>query len=532
MADIIVRIYSKSGRSRITVPSNATLINLKELVIYNQISERLLVQLDQMVLTFESGKPVRASPGTKLKDLGINNGTILNLDNEANIPIIESGPPPGPMPLPDLVPQKSSEEQEKISNEKYIRKCNHDSRTRCINCFANEFHEEKKSEDNTWLCRHGPEGKCVNCVKDNFVSGIKHESFDHFMSSRMSKCQHASDARCANCLPPAALSHKVKQCNKHAPWPASICNSCMPDTAVVARQTYRHVDYVELMNVKEITDFVKFWQQTHSLEQRGGFLYGYYAQDPNYPDGIRAVVECIFEPPQQGDMNGFQFLDDISFVYADMIAAELSLEKIGWIFTSINHDTFLSSYEIRQAAKYQEEFFSVHPSGYKVSKFVTVILKPTEDGNSMPEAYMVSDQAQALERDGVFGDSENKKKLIKRKPTEKELLPTIMCENKPVNEFQPEWFIVSLGCGMPKKSMTLLEHSDFPVWNRNNTPGKNDIKQYLQKYRNEPSYKRFSNFHLLIAIAHIIDIDTACEIAGFVVNKGEVPKTIIDLITS
>jgi hypothetical protein len=32
---------------------------------------------------------------------------------------------------------------------------------------------------------------------------------------------------------------------------------------------------------------------------------------------------------------------------ADMIAEALSLEKIGWIFTSINHDTFLSSQEIR-----------------------------------------------------------------------------------------------------------------------------------------------------------------------------------------
>jgi len=28
-----------------------------------------------------------------------------------------------------------------------------------------------------------------------------------------------------------------------------------------------------------------------------GFLYGYYAADPNYKDGIRAVVEAIYEPP-------------------------------------------------------------------------------------------------------------------------------------------------------------------------------------------------------------------------------------------
>lgn len=28
-----------------------------------------------------------------------------------------------------------------------------------------------------------------------------------------------------------------------------------------------------------------------------GFLYGYYAADPNYQNGVRAIVEAIYEPP-------------------------------------------------------------------------------------------------------------------------------------------------------------------------------------------------------------------------------------------
>lgn len=483
-----------------------------------------------MILTYENGKPVKGPASSSLKALEIVNGTILHLENEASIPLIEPGPPVGPMPLPELVPQKSTEESETQNKVQYIRKCTHGSGTRCINCFASEKSEEKKAEDSTWLCRHGPEAKCVNCLKDNFVSGIKHESFDHFMAGKMAKCQHANDAKCPNCLPPAEMHYKVKDCNKHAPWPASICNSCMPTTAVLARQSYRHVDYVELMNVREITEFVKHWQQTHSLEQRGGFMYGYYAQDPNYPDGIRAVLECIYEPMQHGDMNGFQFLSDPFAINADIIAAELGLEKIGWIFTSISHDAFLSSHEIRTAASFQQEYFNMHPSGYRVSKFVTVVLKPTDDGNAMPEAYMVSDQAQALERDKVFGDSETRRRLVKRKPHDKELLPTIMCENRPAEEFQPEWFIVNVGCGMPKKALTILEHSDFPVWNRNQEPSRNDIKVYLTKYRSEPTFKKFSNFHLLVAIANIVDIDTAIAIAQCVANKVEIPRDIMDLI--
>lgn len=71
----------------------------------------------------------------------------------------------------------------------------------------------------------------------------------------------------------------------------------MPATAVLKRQPYRHVDYVEFMNKPEIEGFVAYWQSTHCMQQRAAFLYGYYAEDPNYEEGVRAVVEALYEPP-------------------------------------------------------------------------------------------------------------------------------------------------------------------------------------------------------------------------------------------
>lgn len=47
-----------------------------------------------------------------------------------------------------------------------------------------------------------------------------------------------------------------------------------------------------------------------------------------------------------------------------MIAEALTLEKVGWIFTSINHDTFLSAQEVRRIARYQEQYKVDHPEGY------------------------------------------------------------------------------------------------------------------------------------------------------------------------
>lgn len=127
----------------------------------------------------------------------------------------------------------------------------------------------------------------------------------------------------------------------------------MPDTAVLQRQPYRHIDYVELMNKPEIENFVAHWQSHHFMQQRAALLYGYYAEDPNYPDGVRAVVEALYEPTQIGDVNGFQIIEDPYMTIADMVAGALGFEKVGWLFTTINHDTYLSSHEIRTAAKYQ-----------------------------------------------------------------------------------------------------------------------------------------------------------------------------------
>lgn len=61
-------------------------------------------------------------------------------------------------------------------------------------------------------------------------------------------------------------------------------------------------------NFKEISGFVKYWMS--SFENRTGFLYGYYAEDPDYNMGVRAVVEAIYEPPQKGDYNDVILMKD------------------------------------------------------------------------------------------------------------------------------------------------------------------------------------------------------------------------------
>lgn len=53
------------------------------------------------------------------------------------------------------------------------------------------------------------------------------------------------------------------------------------------------------------------------------WLYGYYSEDPNYPNGVRVNVEALYEPPQIGEINGVEPLEDKQQSRVDMIAESL-----------------------------------------------------------------------------------------------------------------------------------------------------------------------------------------------------------------
>ena len=55
------------------------------------------------------------------------------------------------------------------------------------------------------------------------------------------------------------------------------------------------------------------------------YLYGYYSEDPNFPEGVRVNVEVLYEPPQIGEMGDVIPLEDKNQHLVDMMASALSL---------------------------------------------------------------------------------------------------------------------------------------------------------------------------------------------------------------
>lgn len=71
-------------------------------------------------------------------------------------------------------------------------------------------------------------------------------------------------------------------------------------------------------------------------------------KDVNYEEGTRAVLEGIYEPPQEMIGEIAQFKDDPNHVRVDKMAEAMGLERIGWVFTSwpLEDDQLLSPVEV------------------------------------------------------------------------------------------------------------------------------------------------------------------------------------------
>ena len=197
----------------------------------------------------------------------------------------------------------------------------------------------------------------------------------------------------------------------------------------------------------------------------------------------------------------------------------------------------MTSEQLRQMAKLQYEHIVEHPAGYKVSKFVTVRVEQKENEEIGVECWMASDIAQALERDNVFGSSEDPKKMVIREPNSDEAMPAILREGAGVKEFEPDFMLVSLAHGQPNANNTwcnVLRRYDYPMRNRFGKKATiGDFKQFIagsKGMKNKPD--RFACFQFLLHLAEVMDIGTALSIANAVAEEREIDATMVELFES
>nr|CAG8451578.1 5282_t:CDS:10 [Entrophospora candida] len=271
-------------------------------------------------------------------------------------------------------------------------------------------------------------------------------------------CKHAGKGMCDYCMPLENMKFippleepdfKVKtNCSSgHAPWPEGICTKCQPSAVTLQLQQYRMVDHVEFSVSSLINDFINFWRSTGY--QRFGYLYGRYESYPDVPLGVKAVVEAIYEPPQEDEVNELSLTlpwNEESLI--DEVAAECGLTKVGMIYTDLVDDGtgqgkvickrhidsyFLSSQECCFSATMQNK----HPTHTKWSvskqfdsRFVTCVVTGNENGDIDVSSYQVSNTCAAMVSADIIEPSVDPSIMRVKESTSKRYVPEVFYNYK------------------------------------------------------------------------------------------------------
>lgn len=272
------------------------------------------------------------------------------------------------------------------------------------------------------FCKHGPKGMCDYCMplepydaayhKENNIKYLSYHAY-------LRKITPKQTTSASSFLPPLnPLSYKVKvpcPTGSHPPWPAGICTGCQPSTITLQSQPFRMVDHLEIASMEIVDRFLEAWRKTGL--QRFGWLIGRYEPYDKVPMGVKAVVEAIYEPLQQGELDGLTLgwpWEEESRIRDLSAAASIPLTVVGYVFTDLTptpedrtrniykrhpQSFYLSSLEAIFAAKLQKDNPTASrssPTGQYGSRLVTAVLTATEDGQVDIAAYQVSEQAVAM----------------------------------------------------------------------------------------------------------------------------------------
>jgi hypothetical protein len=429
-------------------------------------------------------------------------------------------------------------------------RCDHGSGATCLHCKD----QAVSGKGIEWLCRHGPGSKCVNCIKVTKKWKAKKRA-----------CRHPANMRCAECTgggdgsdsddggggggggdgksaaggggdaatstgPPASTipGHTLTAECRH---PATgMCERCLPKTEEEKRgvrpalppKCRNHGPHGSCINCLEWREarkhrvksqakpntravslargaarvFQQQLQDTAFTHHRCGHMYGRVT-----PKGTR--VDAIYEPPQVGSDTGFRLAaEDPWLEAADAVAAALGMERVGLVFSHPRRDGDdaklpMSGVELSTAARAHA---AAPPKSDK--GFVIVTIRPDHEGKSSFEAFQLSDQVVEMQRQGIIADPDAQAaggklgKLLVSEP--------VFVEGAETREADVHFFVCPTA---------ILDHkagflTAFPVENRPTQVTMAHLRSHLVNHESLPFVGCLRDFHLLLYLAHHLDVKT------------------------
>lgn len=387
-------------------------------------------------------------------------------------------------------------------------------------------------------CNHGKSGMCSHCMPlepydsgYQAAKGIKNLSFHAYLRKLASTNTSGSKL-----IEEADFKVKIPCIGRHPAYPEGICTKCQPSAIILNPQTFRMVDHVEIDDPQVVDGFLAGWRRTGF--QRFGWLLGRYDVYEGVPLGIKAVVNAIYEPPQDGSVDGFQLLDDTYSGSAQEVAQDLGLSVIGMIYTDLSDDGSHTGKVVHRRSK--DTFFVssaealfmaqnqlIRPSpckdsstGQFSSKFITVIVTGNEKNEIDFNAYQVSNIAEAMVSAKIIeATTDPSLIMVKHSIPKQHYVPEVMyklndeygnvVQRKADPFFPVDFLLITLSHGFPVKPDPFFR-SPFsfpPLVDRPTINGA--FKTYMEQVENMPMSVSLSNFNLLLFLHEQDIIDKA-----------------------
>ncbi|KAG9124158.1 nuclear protein localization protein 4, partial [Ceratobasidium sp. 392] len=442
--------------------------------------------------------PINALKGKSLKSLGLNHGDLLFLSYKSHEE--ETPQAAAPVPAPSTGPSQPQPITSKREPEPWETAVEDP-----VDVYWRSQDGKIQRQRDSNFCRHGSNAMCDYCMplepydpKYHAEQKIKHLSFHAYL--RKLTPPASSNSSSAHLPPLSPLSYRVAiPCprGQHPPWPGGICSACQPSAITLQQQPFRTVDHLELATPDIVDTFLRSWRATG--RQRFGWLIGRFATHELVPMGIKAVVEAIVEPPQEGDVDGLtvepDHVWDVDTNVKELAAiCSSGLQVVGMIWTDLTADEkdrtksvckrhagsyFLSAQETLFAAAVQHRHPLVSrasPSGVFGSRFVTAVLSGDKDGGITVEAYMASEQATAMVDADMVEASVDPGVVRVQEEGPGRYVPEVFYRYR--NEygmdvqksarpaFPVEYLLINVTHGFPKAPSPVFRNNSFAVENR------------------------------------------------------------------
>ncbi|GBE78439.1 polyubiquitin-tagged protein recognition complex Npl4 component [Sparassis latifolia] len=510
---MLIRIRSKDGNFRFDLSPTTDISELATKILETTHNADILTLA---ISNRPRGNETLVSTlaGRNLQDLGLSHGDLVFVSYKSQPDATSNTPGTDSFPAPKATSSTSNHPWESVQEDrvdKYWR-----SRDGMI----------PRSRD-ARFCKHGANAMCDYCMplepydaSYHTEHNVKHLSF-HAYLRKLTPKGSASASATASLPPLSQLSYKVKDpcpSGGHPPWPGGICTACQPSAITLQSPPFRMVDHLEIASRTIVERFLAAWRATGM--QRFGWLIGRYEPYDEVPMGVKAVVEAIHEPPQEGELDGLSLglpWEDEPRIRALAQSASPPLTVVGYIFTDLDptpEDRTKNVYKRHPQSFYLsslEAIFAAHvqranptssrasPSGLFASRMVTAVLTGTADGAIDVSAYQVSEQACAMvEADMIEASVDPNIVRVKEEDRSQDTaryVPDVFFTYK--NEyglevkksakpcFPVEYLLVNVSNGFPQNPSPLFHSTSFQIENR---PGLED--QHIERVLRELSRLR------------------------------------------